>query len=274
MTHRVAVVGVDGSGKSTVVRGIAERLGFPTGSVATVSCPNYHDARDAPLADLSRELKRLSDGADELGSFGLKMVALYLRMTLFGPVERFSLETFRPAVLVSDRHPVLDTLVYTPLYRRRVAPEGSTVAPELIERWRALAPDAFRAAAAWNDRLNARLGRDVDLAATGTDLLELFERDHATVLDDLGRRYGTTLPDTVVLLDVPAPAADARLAGRASTRELHEDARALEVLSAGYEAALDGLERTHPTIRIVRVPSGGRPVDEVLDEIRAEVGAA
>ena len=37
-------------------------------------------------------------------------------MTLYGPVERFFLDTFSPEVLVCERHPLIETFVYGPLY--------------------------------------------------------------------------------------------------------------------------------------------------------------
>ena len=116
-TRRVTVVGIDGCGKSSVIAALRESAA-ETFRLVTVTCPDFHDTPNAPLHRLSRQLKAFSDGADEVGSPVVKAVALYLQMTLFGPVERFFVTTYRPAVLVCERHPLIETMVYGPLYVR------------------------------------------------------------------------------------------------------------------------------------------------------------
>ena len=42
------------------------------------------------------QMKIFSDGCDEIGSAEMKALSMYLQMTLYGPVERFFLDTFSP----------------------------------------------------------------------------------------------------------------------------------------------------------------------------------
>lgn len=270
--RRVAVVGIDGSGKSVLIQRLRRRYALAPGQLVAFNCPSFHDTPDAPLAELSRQLKALSDLADELRSFELKLAALYLRMTLYGPVERFFTTTFAPEHVITDRHPLIDTLVYVPLYKRRVAAilDGAALEPVLRER---LVPGAYDAARAWYDLENRRLGRDADFWALAVDLVETFARSPEAILAEFCERYDTTLPDVVVLLDVDVEEAARRSAGRdAGGGELHEDEQALAVLRDTYDAVLGQLAELRPGIEVHRIANTGRGVDATLDELLAELG--
>jgi thymidylate kinase len=270
--RRIAVVGIDGSGKSVLVQRLRRRYALAPGRLIAFNCPSYHDTPDAPLAELSRQLKALSDLADELRSFELKLAALYLRMTLYGPVERFFTATFAPEHVITDRHPLIDTLVYVPLYKRKVAAvlDGAALEPVLRER---LAPGAYDAARAWHDIENRRLGRDADFWAVAVDIVDTFARPPEAMLAEFSERYDTTLPDVVVLLDVDPEEAARRSAGRdGGAGELHEDEQALAVLRDTYEAVLGELAQLRPGIEVHRIANTGRGVDATLDELLAELG--
>jgi len=115
-TRTIAIVGIDGSGKTTVIRRMLERLPSRWDVVGLINCPDYHEIPNAPLAQLSRDLDAFSQIADGLGDFQLKGVALYLQMTLYGPLSRFVVDTFHPRLLLSARHAVFDSLAYGSLY--------------------------------------------------------------------------------------------------------------------------------------------------------------
>ena len=243
----------------------------------TFHCPRFHDTPDAPLAGLSASLKAFSDVADDLGSFELKLAALYLRMTLYGPVEHFFLDTFSPALLVSDRHPLVDTLVYLPLYRSRAAKavESTAIEPLLRTRLEAMSPGAYAATRAWHELENRRLGRDTEFWALAQDIIGGFAAPPEDILADFGRRYRTTLPDTVVLLEVDVAEASRRLRARDSGRfELHEDNSALAVLRDTYNLVLDQLSRLRPQIAVHRIANSGRSVDDTMAELLATLGLA
>src|SRR5690606_25022267 len=124
MTHRVAVVGIDGAGKSSIMARLRELAPAAGPSAfASMTCPDFHNTRDVPLTDLSRQLKAFSVGCDEISSVEMKATAMYLQMTLFGPVERHFLDTWDPDVLIFARHPLIELLVYGPLYVALAGPE-------------------------------------------------------------------------------------------------------------------------------------------------------
>ena len=112
--RRIAVVGIDGGGKSTLVRRFLASA--PTTRTQVLTCPLYHETPNAPLGELSRHLERLSHAADRMGSVPLKAAALYLQMSLYGLVEGCLVDAFRPQVLLSERHAVVGTLAYATLY--------------------------------------------------------------------------------------------------------------------------------------------------------------
>lgn len=263
--RRVAVVGVDGSGKSTLVRRLARDRADPTALVG-LHCPDYHETDGAPLAELSRHLHRLSRAADELGDHDLKLLSLYLRMTLFGPVEHHLVERHGPTVLVSDRHPIVDTLVYLPLYRSRVRGHLDLGALDL----RRVAPDVSGMADVWAwERADARRsGSRRPLPARTAEIAGLLDGPWERVLAGLGHRYRTSLPDRIVLLDVdPAEGARRREGRTAGSAELHEREAALDALGRRYTEVTDRLAR-ECGIEVERLSTSGRSADDSLDSLR------
>src|SRR4051794_28814789 len=83
--HVVALVGIDGAGKTTLARQLRVRAG-ERGDVLTVHCPRCHLAPDAPLQGLSQHFEAAAKAADRSGDDRTKMAILYLQMTLCGPV--------------------------------------------------------------------------------------------------------------------------------------------------------------------------------------------
>src|SRR5690349_3601377 len=112
----IAVVGIDGAGKSTLIRRFLELAPISKDKVMALTCPQYHDTPNVPLAHLSEAMYLYSKAADELHNFELKASTLFLQMTLHGTIKNFLLETFQPHILLNERHPIVDTLVYGPFY--------------------------------------------------------------------------------------------------------------------------------------------------------------
>ncbi|MEU3491272.1 phosphotransferase [Streptomyces massasporeus] len=106
---RAAVVGIDGTGKTTVLRRIREQ-----GDITVVHAIRAHDDPDRPYAALAGA----SAAADALGRVQLKPAVLYLQLCLYGPAERQAAREGR--ILVSDRHPLIDPPAYLPMFARAV----------------------------------------------------------------------------------------------------------------------------------------------------------
>jgi len=275
-THRLAVVGIDGAGKTTVIRRLLDVA--PREELVVVHCPTYHTSPDAPLGALSRCVEAYSQAADELKSFELKAAALYLQMTLYGPVERAMIDAFAPRYVVCERHPVVDTLAYGPFYERMVR---KAVDPAKVERPLEAAmerrvPGSYRAVRAWHEAEARRLGLGVSFWDLAHDVCATLGRPLGELVTELSRRYRAGLPDVVVLLDVDGEEAQARVRARSAdgATELHETATYLNALRASYGASLDALGKAHPAVRVRTVATGqGRSVDACLDDLVAEARA-
>ena len=274
--YRLAVVGIDGSGKSSVVARLRERARVE-GELATIHSPIFHEAPNAPLQLLSRQMHAVSLAADGLDLRELKAGMLYLQMTLYGAVERAAIDAFDPRCIVSDRHPLVDTLVYGPLYRAMLGAvlDAAHWEPRLRERLADAPPHSLDATIAWHEQLARRLGREASFWELPHELASIFERPPAGIVAEFTRRYRTELPDAVVWLDVEPDEALRRSAGRMQpSSELHESEALLGRLRALYRRALDALPRDHPEVAVERVDVTGLTLDETLDAVLERLDGA
>jgi thymidylate kinase len=274
--YRLALAGIDGSGKTSLVARLRERNGVE-GDVATIHSPIFHEAPNAPLQLLSRQMQAVSFAADALELRELKATMLYLQMTLYGVVERSLIEAFSPRCIVSDRHAMVDTLAYGPLYKAMVgaALDPGHWEPLLRRELEGAPPHSLDATIAWHDRLAERLGLTAGFWEMSDDLAAVFDREPADVLAEFSRRYRTGLPDAVLFLDVEPAEALRRSATRTgASSELHEDPEILARLRAIYEAALQGLERDYPEMAVHRLEVTDLSLDETLDAVLDLLGGS
>jgi thymidylate kinase len=232
--RRVAIVGIDGSGKSSVIARMRD-LAPDLAAWTAVSCPDFHHNENAPLHELSRQLEALSDAADEVGAPVIKAATLYLRMTLYGPVEHFLATTYGPEVLVCERHPMIETLVYAPLYQRLAGmdrPDRDAV-QRIVQMADQRVPGTRRALAQWQAAEAARTGLGGDLWTTLDEVVALLTRGTAAALDGFAAAYRTALPETVLWLDTSPEEAARRCAAR-GVRETHEQVGYLAALRDNY----------------------------------------
>ena len=267
--YRLALVGIDGSGKTSLVARLRERIGVE-GEIATIHSPIFHEAPDAPLQLLSRQMQAVSFAADALELRELKAAMLYLQMTLYGVVERSVIESFEPRCIVSDRHAMIDTLAYGPLYKALVGSslDGDHWEPLLRERLEDAPPNSLDATIAWHDRQAERLGLRTGFWELTDELASIFDREPEEVLTEFSRRYRTELPDAVLFLDVEPVEALRRSATRThASSELHENATILERLREIYAGALERLERDYPQLAVQRLEVTELSLDETLDAV-------
>lgn len=275
-THRIAIVGIEGAGKSTVIRRLLEARAHE--EIGVIHCPTYHANPDAPLGSLSRAVEAYSNAADELGSFELKAAALYLQMTLYGPVERALEHAFSPRFVISECHPIVDTLAFGPFYQRMVQKrvDPRTWAGPLEEALERRVPGAYQTLLAWHDSESRRLGRTTSFWELPHEVCDQLGRRFDEIVCEFSLRYRTGLPNEIVLLDIAEEEAHARVRTRsADGTELHETAGHLGALRNSYSASLDALSRSHPEIRIHRIEAGeGRSTNACVDEILAVTALA
>ncbi|MEV5832584.1 hypothetical protein [Nocardia sp. NPDC052112] len=256
MTRRVAIVGIDGSGKSSVMARLREAAPG-TGLFASMTCPDFHNTRNVPLTDLSEQLRAFSVGCDEIGSLEMKATAMYLQMTLFGPVERHFLTTWSPDVLAFERHPLIELLVYGPLYVALARPEwnGQDRAAEIVAVLEHHRPGTFDDILAWQRSESTRLGTSPDIWELLSEIADLVRRDITAAVPGFAARFRTTLPDAVLWLDAPPEQAAARCAQRTGDgpKEAHETAERLVALRDGYLRVRETLAAAFPEVGFHRV---------------------
>jgi len=272
MTHRVAVVGIDGAGKSSVMARLRELAPAAGPSAfASMTCPDFHNTRDVPLTDLSRQLKAFSVGCDEISSVEMKATAMYLQMTLFGPVERHFLDTWDPDVLIFERHPLIELLVYGPLYVALAGPEwdGHQREHEIAAVLERHEPGTFDTILAWQRAQADRLGSDPDIWKLLSEIADLVGREVTDSIAGFAARFRTTLPDAVLWLDTPPEQAAARCAARSGTgpTEAHETADRLAALRAGYLRVRETLAVAFPEVGFHRIDTGDGV--DLEDSVRA-----
>jgi thymidylate kinase len=253
-TRRIAIVGLDGCGKSSVITRMRELAPATPGAFASITCPDFHDTPDAPLHRLSRQMKAFSAGCDEIGSAEMKALSMYLQMTLYGPVERFILDTFAPDVLVCERHPLIETFVYGPLYVLLAGSnwDGGALEPAITSVVDRSGAEVFSSVSGWHASETARLGDGLTLWQRFADVASAVQARFATAVTDFAERYRTTLPDAVIWLDVPPEQAAARCAGRGHSgpAETHETPGFLAILREGYLRFQENMAREFPYVPI------------------------
>jgi thymidylate kinase len=273
----VTIVGIDASGKSVVVDAAVRALavtgvtGVTRARVATLRFPALHETRDAPLRELSLDLRELSRIGDELGSGGIKATALYLLATISGPAQSFVARALRPRLLILERHAVIDVMAYSPLYAKLI---GSTraaldVADDVRREMAARRPGGMEAIAQWIAAEAERLGAERTLWAFPDHIARLAALPPDERLPLVERECQATTPDLIVWLDVD-PRVAANRATQRGRAELHERAEGLSTLRGLYTRTLEDLRRLRPSAELqILAPHDGEPVEEVASRFLA-----
>jgi 1-acyl-sn-glycerol-3-phosphate acyltransferase len=240
-TPVIAVLGTDGSGKSTQARRLARSLS--QGGHACVISDSvllFDDAEQRELQPLLTETIRAAISArakkaSSLKSYKIpKLADLLLRDHLLGEVERW----YRPNVAVTDGSSLLNMVAWSALYK----------------------PSQFNAEACAKI-IDVLTGKDVR-----TDR-------HDRIFDDFPelrrlrqlRLNRLRLPDVVVFLDLDPSAAIERIENRGEHRQVHETHEKLSRLRSAYLDVCAVIEREWkvPTARV----DGDRPLEVISDEI-------
>lgn len=206
----VAVLGIDGSGKSTLSREIAQRLaaGHPVCRV-TDRLEFYDHGRPKEMQPLPSERLRCAVGqyaktARSLKHYKVpKLAELLLREHVMSGAKRW----YAPEFLVLDGCPLLNLVAWANIYK----------------------PEHFDAAACRSALL--LLGGRGEALERGEVLRRHFPELTALRRSGMAR---LTLPDAVVMLDVDPSVSMERIARRGEKQQVHETAEKLARLREGY----------------------------------------
>jgi thymidylate kinase len=240
----VAVLGIDGSGKSTLSHALAEALS-ETGRVAVVSdeLAFFDGGVRSPLRPpvlerarrwLSRRVKR----AKSLKSYKVpKMVELLLRDGVTRQVRRW----YRPRALVLDGCPALNMAAWARMYRSDIDDELCGAALRVLTE-HGPGPDP------------------ADPVLERVPELRHMTRLHLTPLE---------CPDAVLFLDVPPVVAMERIRSRGEARQVHETEEGLGRLREGYLSVCRVME---PALGVpARVLEGDRSPEAIVAAARSEL---
>lgn len=240
-----------------------------------LTCPTYHETPNAPFARLSERLQRFSRACDRLRSAELKGAAMYLQMTLHGPVERCLIEAYRPELVVTEHHSIVASLAYGAIYTTLIRKHGdASLEAPLRAALDEGSPGSYDEIARWAALHASRVGTTASIFELGLALTRLLERPREEVIAELTRRYGTGLPDIVLVLDLPVPVAVERLRGRGDAQnEAHEQAPMLEQLRRLYLDVADYLRREHSQVETDVIDSAAiGSVDDIVREVMQRIG--
>jgi 1-acyl-sn-glycerol-3-phosphate acyltransferase len=217
-TFTVAVLGVDGSGKSTLARNLAAALS-ESGSAAMIGDRWKLYSEGAPrnlqpmIAEyLRRRLSRHAKAAATLTAYKIpKLAELFLRDALLASSRRW----YDPDWVVMDGSPLMNITAWSILY------EEHGFDQQFCER--ALAILAGRDRVRSRDPLRRRFPE-----------LRWLQRLSLTRL---------AVPDAVIVLNIEAEVAMARIAARDEAQQAHETEDKLRKLGRAYEAVCAAAER-------------------------------
>jgi 1-acyl-sn-glycerol-3-phosphate acyltransferase len=210
----VAILGIDGSGKSTVSRRLAQHLSTE-GNACLVSdrLEFFENGEPKPLQPLGLEaarglVGRYAKRARSLAHYKIpKLTELLLRDRLLAEVNRW----YAPRIIVLDGSPLLNIAAWAVLYRKEHL-DDDTLAKAI--------------AVLAGDKPGPRRTDPVF-----AELPELRQ------LDRLGLTH-LGLPRLMVLLDLPPELACARVAARGGPRQPHETEEKLGSLREAYRRVL------------------------------------
>lgn len=242
----VAVLGIDGSGKSTLSRSLARRLSSG-GRSCHVSdrLEVYQDGEPGrfqplPSERLRRVLSARAKRAGSLGSYKLpKLAELLLRDHLLKQARTW----YRPGFVILDGSPLMNLAAWAGLYRDEpLTVEDCAAAVRIL---------TTGGAEASGDPLFRRFPELAALAGLG---LANFD-----------------LPDAVILLDADPAVALERIRSRGEPLQAHERPESLRRLRGGY-LTVAGAIREKLGLSCLTIPGDGDPAEilsRALDFTRA-----
>ena len=273
MTKNITILGLDGSGKSTLVKSILKSSPIDVKDIALINAPNYHEIENAPMSDLSKTLEVFSTVCDQLKSYELKAFSLYLQATLFGVVEKAILKNSNPKLIISQRNPMLDSLVYGDFYVKIIhkAISQSTYEEKIINL---LEKNncSFTKVQDWYDMHTQRLGVKLPFWEFPLEIKRIYQASWEELLIKLVDHYQTKLPDVILYIEVDPNVAMGKIDDRnkdTTQKELHESAENLKVIRDNYERMLTFVKEKHPKIQILRVDAYG---ENLAKEIWSKIG--
>jgi thymidylate kinase len=278
---RVTLMGIDGSGKTTLMRAAQRAIGDRSSFLFS---PDFHEIPGFARGQESHALTQFSRLADSYADPGLKLASLYLRMCLFGEAEAFLTATEARSSMCMERHPLLDSLTYLPVYiaaversNARLEESGTTKdfatrTREGMARLEQEHPEIAAHVRTAIERRNTHLGRaDHSIDQIATYCMGFGSYSPADFVRALSRDYQTTLPQVMLYLDIPPEEAFARIGARGKALEAHESLENLRRLDRLARSAFKAFASLGVAVHLLKVceQSEAATVAEVAGHLEA-----
>lgn len=113
----LTILGVDGTGKSTLTKRINEYLNEKEYSTNLLKLPRY-DTSPRPISTLGKVCDKIALLGDKKNSKELINLAYGSSLFLYRAGRKLATSP-EPDVLLSERHPVIDSLAYSTIYKHK-----------------------------------------------------------------------------------------------------------------------------------------------------------
>jgi thymidylate kinase len=277
-TKKIAVTGIDGTGKTTLIRAIRELYRNQPTLVQAFRAPQYHEDPNCPFGSLSHTIQSLNNIGDQTQNILLKSAALFLSVTLFGDVEKFYEQTYQPRFLFTERQAIVDSLSYTSFYKRLLTGplDQSKLEPALRQ---AVGDQAINGLLDWMKVLESRkfpTEREFTFWNLPLIAFDLIDQKPEQLVTDLKRIYHCEIPELLIILQVSPEVLESRITEKTSktgaTRELHEQRGILEMLQKSLIQGANVMKSMYPKMELQFVDSSRQTEAESLKQILALSG--
>ncbi len=239
----VAVLGIDGSGKSTLSRRIAERasergrVGWIGDTLELFAGGTPQDLQPLSVERVRTWVGRQAKQATSLARYKIpKLTELFLRDRILAETRRW----YAPDLCVMDGSPLLNMTAWATLYREEYFDE------EFCAR-------AVGILSSRGERIR-----------TGDPMVRKFPELRFLLGLRLNRLH---VPEAVVFLDVPPRTALERITSRGERRQVHETEEKLTKLAEAYRLVCRVIEARFGVAALVL--DGTRPLDALAEDATA-----
>jgi thymidylate kinase len=262
MIRTILITGLDGCGKSTLFSKLA---GEKPDHVALITLPHIDEdslPRDSTIRKQAQLLNQMSRQADENNWSDLKALALFGSMLLY---EKLVHEMCTPLtrILICERHPLIDPLIYARFYAERLTADH--LKREKIDYYNTT----------YGELLVFITGL-LPVKSEGDYALEIFTfiRDtfKRTAVPDgqIKQVFKVDLPDKIFFLKAAPEILFDRIASR-KISEPHEKLQVLDLLDKTYDGLFESISGQYNTsieyIDAARFETLDKFYDRLLDEI-------
>ncbi|MFB9076097.1 hypothetical protein ACFFLS_14260 [Flavobacterium procerum] len=236
MIRTILITGLDGCGKSTLF--LKLKSDRPEHAVL-VNLPHIdEDALPAggALKKQAGLLNQMSSEADENGWADLKALALFGSMMLY---EKLVCEIITPRtrIVICERHPLIDTLVYAKFYAQRITPEYFN--RKRLDHYN----NAYGELLAFIAEL-LPIENKADPVMGIFNFIRNFFKDTTVPDENIKALFKATLPNKVFFLKADPEILFERIASR-NVSEPHEKLEVLELFDNAYDALFENISQSY-----------------------------